>query len=297
MTDRSIPMSGQRLRAEPGPHPEPPSAHSAPGQGQSAPTALAADSDGWVQVRDLHLAHPTRQGLHTVLQGLNFDIRRGEVLVFMGPSGCGKSTLMRALVGLHAPSGGSVVYTDGERETDFYAAPEDHRDHWRRRFGVMFQGGALWSAMSVGENVMLPMTLFTSMSRAECAERAREKLAQVGLDRQFDAATSALSGGMRKRAAIARAMALDPGLLFLDEPSAGLDPLTSARLDALIAQLRTEQGTTIVLVTHELASLRAIGDRALYLDPDTHTQLAIGPPEALRLNGPEAVRRFLNREP
>jgi phospholipid/cholesterol/gamma-HCH transport system ATP-binding protein len=165
----------------------------------------------------------------------------------------------------------------------------------RRRFGVAFQAGALWSSMTVGENVMLPMTLFTSLDAPARAALAREKLALVGLAEAFDTEPGALSGGMKKRAAIARALALDPPLLFLDEPSAGLDPPTSQQLDRLILSLRDERGTTVVLVTHELDSLFALADRVLFLDADERTMTALGPPRALADSGPPAVREFLRR--
>ncbi len=242
-----------------------------------------------VQVRGLAVS----AGGRPVLQGLNFDVQPGEVLVIMGPSGCGKSTLLRHLVGLERPSAGQVLI-DGQ---DLHAGSAEQQAARRRRFGVMFQAGALWSAMSVGDNLMLPLRLFTTLGAAERGARARDKLALVGLDDAFDVMPSALSGGMRKRAALARALVLEPTLLFLDEPGAGLDPPNAARLDALVLDLRHHLGTTVVMVTHELASIFAVADRALYLDDQTMTQTALGPPGQLLQDGPPAVQAFLQRGP
>ncbi|MDI4631588.1 ATP-binding cassette domain-containing protein [Pelomonas sp. V22] len=220
---------------------------------------------------------------------LNFDVRPGEILALMGGSGCGKSTLMRHLVGLQQPVCGRVLYGD----VDLAEADEAELARIRSHFGVMFQSGALWSSMTVGENVMLPLTEFADLDEEAVEQVARFKLALVGLDGAFDEMPSSLSGGMKKRAAIARAMALDPPLLFLDEPSAGLDPLTSARLDDLIVNLRDHLGTSIVLVTHELSSIFAVADRALFLDAKERTMTALDAPRRLLETGPEAVREFL----
>ncbi|MBK1688657.1 ABC transporter ATP-binding protein [Rubrivivax gelatinosus] len=230
-------------------------------------------------------------GTNVVQRDLDFEIRRDEVFVIAGASGCGKSTLLRHLVGLQPPAAGRVLHSGH----DLYAAEDAELATLRRGFGVMFQAGALWTSMTVGENVMLPLQLFTTMDAARREAEARFKLALVGLGGSFDAEPSALSGGMRKRAAIARAMALDPPLLFLDEPSAGLDPITSARLDELILQLRDDFGTTVVMVTHELESLMNVGDRLLFLDASEKTATALGPPKELARDGPPAVREFLAR--
>ncbi len=226
-----------------------------------------------------------------VLHGLDFELRRGEVLVVVGPSGCGKSTLLRHLVGLELPAAGQVLL-DGH---DLHHGDEATLAALRRRFGVMFQAGALWSSMTLGENLMLPMRLFTPLDAAECARRARFKLALVGLQGGFDLMPAQLSGGMRKRAALARALALDPELLFLDEPGSGLDPLNAARLDELVLNLRHHLGTTVVMVTHEIASVFAVADRALYLDEQAKTMTALGTPDHLLQHGPAAVRQFLRR--
>jgi phospholipid/cholesterol/gamma-HCH transport system ATP-binding protein len=245
-----------------------------------------------LQAQGLTMAY----GERLIQQHLNFDVRAGEILVLMGGSGCGKSTLLRHLIGLQAPAAGQVIYRDPALgDVDLAEAAPEALDQLRRRFGVMFQAGALWSSMSVGENVMLPLQEFTDLSDAEIAMLARFKLALVGLDGAFDASPAALSGGMRKRAAIARAMALDPPLLYLDEPSAGLDPLSSARLDELIINLRDHLGTTIVMVTHELDSIFAVADRALFLDAKEKTMTALDAPRALLAHGPANVRQFLHR--
>jgi phospholipid/cholesterol/gamma-HCH transport system ATP-binding protein len=228
-------------------------------------------------------------GGRTILHDISFDVRQGEVLVVMGPSGCGKSTLLRHLVGLQRPLAGRVLL-DGH---DLHAGDEDALAALRRRFGVMFQAGALWSSMSLGENLMLPMRLFTPLGGTQREQRARDKLALVGLQDGFDLMPAQLSGGMRKRAALARALALEPKLLFLDEPGSGLDPLNTARLDALVLELRHHLGTTVVMVTHDIASVFAVADRALYLDEQAMTMTALGAPQDLLQQGPPAVQRFL----
>ncbi|MBI5720201.1 MAG: ATP-binding cassette domain-containing protein [Burkholderiales bacterium] len=253
----------------------------------TAAGAEAHDARALVEVRGLAVA----AGNLVVQSGLGFDVRRGEVLVVMGPSGCGKSTLLRHLVGLERPVAGQVLY-DGH---DLHRGDPAELAALRRRFGVMFQAGALWSSMSLGENVMFPMRLFARLPAAERRRRARFKLALVGLDGGFDLMPAQLSGGMRKRAALARALALDPELLFLDEPGSGLDPLNAARLDELVLNLRHHLGTAVVMVTHENASIFAVADRALYLDPLAHTMTALGPPRELLAHGPAEVRSFLQR--
>ncbi|MEK8034833.1 ATP-binding cassette domain-containing protein [Ideonella sp. DXS29W] len=252
-----------------------------------APASLPPEHEVPVRVRGLTMAFGDR----LIQRDLDFDIRQSEVLAIAGRSGCGKSTLLRHLIGLQAPAAGSVCYGEQSIHTD----DEAIQAHLRRRFGVAFQSGALWSSMTVGENVMLPMEMFSDASAAEREQRAREKLTLVGLGEQFAAEPASLSGGMRKRAAIARALALEPQLIYLDEPSAGLDPITSAELDDLIRRLRDEQGATVVMVSHELDSIFQVADRLLFLDAEEKTMTALDAPRALLEHGPESVRAFLRR--
>jgi len=240
-----------------------------------------------VSARGLTVAH----GADVVLRDISFDIAPGEIFVIVGASGSGKSSLLRDLIGLQAPLAGQVLIAG----QDLYRGDEDALAALRRRFGVMFQAGALWSAMSVGENLMLPLHLFTSLPRTAREQRARLKLALVGLEDAFDLMPAQLSGGMRKRAALARALVLDPALLFLDEPGSGLDPVNAARLDGLILQLREQLGTTVVLVTHEIDSVFAVADRVLFLDEVDKTMTALDSPRALLAHGPARVREFLQR--
>ena len=231
-------------------------------------------------------------GGRLVQQGLDFEVRRGEVLAIVGPSGCGKTTLLRHLVGLAAPRAGRVLLAG----QDLHATDDAGLAALRRRFGVMFQAGALWTSMTVGENLMLPLRLFGGGDAASQVRRARAKLELVGLEHAFELMPAQLSGGMRKRAALARALALDPELLFLDEPGSGLDPVNSARLDELVLELRHHLGTTVVMVTHEVASVMAVADRMLYLDEQERTMTALDAPALLLEQGPPAVRRFLRRQ-
>ena len=232
-------------------------------------------------------------GSQVVLHGLNFRVRRGEVFVIMGPSGCGKSTLLRHLIGLREPLAGRVLL-HGE---DFWACDAERRATLQQRFGVLYQDGALWSGMTLRENICLPLAAYhPQLGSAELAELAALKLALVGLGGCDELYPAELSGGMRKRAGLARALALDPEVLFFDEPSAGLDPLSSLALDELILQLRDSLGASIVLVTHELASIRAVADTCLFLDAQSGTQLALGPLAELLEHCPHpTVQRFLRR--
>jgi phospholipid/cholesterol/gamma-HCH transport system ATP-binding protein len=239
-------------------------------------------------VRDLTLAH----GDFVVQQDLNFAVAPGEVFVIMGGSGCGKTTLLRHLIGLQRPVRGEVLY-DGQA---YWGADEQAREGLQRRFGVLFQGGALLSSMTLGENVALPLGEFTDLSPAEIAELVAFKLSLVGLAGFEEFYPAELSGGMMKRAGLARAMALDPDILFLDEPSAGLDPVTSSRLDELILQLRESLGCTFVVVTHELPSIFTIADAAAFLDPERRTMTALGNPHRLLTESQDpGVRAFLTR--
>ncbi len=244
--------------------------------------------DAHITVRGLTLGY----GDFVVMRELTFGVRRGAIFFVMGASGSGKSTVMRALLGLHAPSAGAIFY-DGD---DFLAQDDAHRELTLRRFGVLYQSGALFSSMTVAENVGLPLGEYTDLSPDEVNEVASVKLALVGLAGFEGFYPGQLSGGMQKRAALARAMALDPEILFLDEPSAGLDPISSRRLDQLIVELRDSIGTTVVIVSHELSSILSIGDSSIFLDPTVRTISASGPPRELLAHPPhERIREFLTR--
>ena len=210
----------------------------------------------------------------------------------MGGSGCGKSTLLRHLVGLQQPANGRVLYGD----TSFWDSDLPGRKALMRRFGILYQSGALWSSMTLAENVALPLGEYTSLSPAEIKELVSLKLSLVGLAGFEEFYPSEISGGMRKRAGLARAMALDPDILFFDEPSAGLDPISARRLDELILELRDSLGATVVIVTHELASIFAIGNNSVFLDADTRTMIAMGDPNRLlRESTDPKIRSFLTR--
>jgi phospholipid/cholesterol/gamma-HCH transport system ATP-binding protein len=231
-------------------------------------------------------------GAQPVQNDLNFAVQPGEVFVIMGASGSGKSTLLRHLVGLQPPVKGSI-WLHG---VDLYQATDAVLNTLRHRFGVMFQGGALWSSLTVGENLMLPLRFFSPDSERAMAQAARSKLALVGLNDCFEALPATLSGGMRKRVSMARALMLNPDLLYLDEPSAGLDPINARRLDELILTLRDSLGTTVVMVTHAVDSIFAVADRALFLDEQLKTMTALDAPLTLLHHGPARVREFLERQ-
>lgn len=240
--------------------------------------------DTILRVRDLTMAFGDR----VLVEGLDFGIRRGEIYVVMGGSGCGKSTLLRHLLGLQEPAVGEVLY--GE-ESFTRAGPAD-RERMLRRCGVLYQGSALWTSMTLAENVALPIQQFTDLPPERIREVVELKLALVGLHGFESFHPWELSGGMQKRAGLARAIALDPEILFIDEPSASLDPPTGRRLDRLILELRDALGTTVVVVTHDVASILGIGTRALFLDAESRKALAEGPPAELRDHGPGQVRAF-----
>ena len=242
-----------------------------------------------IKVQDLDMAY----GSFVIQRDLNFEVRRGQVFVIMGDSGCGKSTLLRHLVGLKEPARGEILYED----KSFWGCDDDERKLLMRRFGVLYQSGALWSSMTLAENVALPLGEYTDLSKEEIGEIVSLKLSLVGLAGFEGYYPSEISGGMRKRAGLARAMALDPEILFFDEPSAGLDPISSRRLDELILELRDSLGTTVVIVTHELASMFAIGDDGVFLDAETRTLVERGNPREMLANTTiPKVREFLSRE-
>jgi len=249
---------------------------------------MANEGEDRITVRGLTMAF----GDFVVMHDLDFTVKRGSIFFIMGGSGCGKSTLLRHMIGLNEPNKGEVLY-DG---VNFTTASPEEREQMRRRFGVLYQSGALWSSMTLAENVGLPLGEFTRLSPEEIDEVAALKLALVGLRDFEDYFPSEISGGMQKRAGLARAMALDPDILFLDEPSAGLDPITSRLLDQLIVGLRDSLGATIVIVSHELASILSIGDDSIFLDTETRTLGARGKPsELLEHTDNDNVRRFLTR--
>ena len=246
------------------------------------------DAPVHIEVRDLTMAY----GDFLIQRDLSFTIRRGDIFIIMGGSGCGKSTLLRHMVGLKHPAKGDVFYEG----VGYWQASEAEREKLTRRFGVLFQRGALWSSMTLAENVGLPLAEFTDLGAREIEEIASLKLALVGLKGFEEYYPSEISGGMQKRAGLARAMALDPEILFFDEPSAGLDPISSRLLDGLILELRDSLGATVVVVTHELASIFAIGNNSVFLDAETKTMIATGDPRVLRdASENPVVRRFLTR--
>lgn len=241
-----------------------------------------------IEVKDLTM----RYGSRVVMEHLTFSVQRGEVFVIMGGSGSGKSTLLRHLIGLNAAAEGTILI-GGE---NFSAADEQARTQMLRRMGVLYQNGALWSGLTLAENVALPLTEFSTLTADAIRDVVALKLALVGLRGFEQFYPAAISGGMRKRAALARAIALDPDVVFLDEPSSGLDPVSASRLDDLILELKASFGTTVVVVTHDLASISRIADRALFLDIGSKTMTALGPLAEMRDNPPnDDVHRFLTR--
>lgn len=241
-----------------------------------------------VTVTDLTVAY----GSFVVMRDLSFTINRSDVFVIMGGSGCGKSTIMRAMVGLKEPAKGRVFYDD----ISFWETDPMERERIMKRIGILYQNGALWSSMTLAENVALPLEQYTDLTARQIREIVSLKLSLVGLAGFEDFYPSEISGGMRKRAGLARAMALDPEILFFDEPSAGLDPVSGHLLDELILELRESLGATVVVVTHELASIFAVGNNSIFLDSETKTMIASGDPhELLAESRDPKVQNFLTR--
>ncbi len=246
------------------------------------------DSEPHIIVRDLTMAY----GSFVVQRDLTFTINHGDIFIIMGGSGCGKSTLMRHMIGLQKPAAGQVII-DG---FNFWNVDIQERETMMRNFGILYQSGALWSSMTLAENIALPLEEYTDLSTNDIKEVISLKLALVGLSGFEEYYPSEISGGMQKRAGLARAMALDPEILFFDEPSAGLDPISAKLLDDLILELRDSLGATVVIVTHELASIFAIGNNSVFLDPETKTMIAVGDPNKLLAESKNPkVQNFLTR--
>lgn len=245
-------------------------------------------TEAHIIVNDLTMAY----GDFVIQKDLNFTVNKEDIFILMGGSGCGKSTLLRHLVGLKSPAKGSVFYQD----INFWQASEKQKSKIMRQNGILYQSGALWSSMTLAENIALPLGEYTDLSLSEIQELAALKLALVGLSGFEDYYPSEISGGMQKRAGLARAIALDPEILFFDEPSAGLDPISAKLLDDLILELRDSLETTLVIVTHELASIFAIGNNSIFLDAESKTMIAGGDPKILlkECDDPR-VRQFLTR--
>jgi len=242
----------------------------------------------FIEVRDINIGY----GSHIVQQNLNFTVNKNDVFFIIGGSGCGKTTLLKDMIGLIPPTRGQVLYGG----VDFYATDDKTRLELLKSWGVTYQSGALFSSMTLAENVSLPMQLYTDLSKKQIAEAVAYKLALVGLAGFENFYTSEVSGGMHKRAGLARAIALDPQLLFFDEPSAGLDPISSMRLDQLIQQICVALDSTVIIVSHELPSILSIGTNCVVLDAQSKTMLDAGDPKyLLEHSSKEQVRQFLSR--
>ena len=245
-------------------------------------------SKAHITVKDLTMAF----GSFVVQRDLNFAINRSDIFIIMGGSGCGKSTLLRHMIGLIAPAKGQILYDD----VSFWEVDPDQRDRIIRKVGILYQSGALWSSMTLAENIALPLQQYTNLSPGQIREIIALKLALVGLAGFDEYYPSEISGGMQKRAGLARAMAMDPEILFFDEPSAGLDPISARLLDDLILELRESLKTTVIIVTHELASIFAIGNNSVFLDPEQKTMIAQGDPNKLLAESKNpTVHKFLTR--
>jgi phospholipid/cholesterol/gamma-HCH transport system ATP-binding protein len=242
-----------------------------------------------IEVRDLTMGYGDR----IIMQGLNCDIKKGEIFVILGGSGCGKSTLLKHMIGLYPPMAGEI-FIKGQSIVN---AATSEKQNIMKSFGVLYQSGALFGSLTLEENISIVLEEHTTLNKKEIKERANEKLALVDLTGFNDFYPAEISGGMKKRAGLARALALNPDLLFFDEPSAGLDPISSANLDRLLLKLRDEIGATMVIVTHELDSIYAIANKVIVLDKDTKNIIASGNPHELKKNCEiDFVKRFLNRD-
>ncbi len=249
---------------------------------------MMAEKTPHIVVQDLTMAY----GSFVVQRDLTFTINRGDIFIIMGGSGCGKSTLMRHMVGLKAPAKGQVLYEG----VSFWDTDPSDREQFMRKIGISYQSGALWSSMTLAENIALPLQEFTDLSREQIQEIVSLKLSLVGLAGFDDYYPSEISGGMQKRMGLARAIALDPEIVFFDEPSAGLDPISARLLDDLILELSESLGTTVIIVTHDLASIFAIGNNSVFLDPETKTMIAVGDPKKLRDESKNpTIHKFLTR--
>ena len=241
-----------------------------------------------ITVRDLTMAY----GDFVIQRDLDFTIGKGDIFIIMGGSGCGKSTLMRHLIGLKMPAKGQVFYKD----MSFWEAGLEEQEHVKRGFGVLFQSGALFSSMTLTENIALTLHEYTDLNSKQINEIVSLKLSLVGLSGFEEFYPAEISGGMQKRAGLARAMALDPDILFFDEPSAGLDPISARLLDDLILELQASLGATVIIVTHELASIFAVGNNSVFLDSETSTMIAVGDPKKLLAESKDPkIRNFLTR--
>lgn len=247
-----------------------------------------AEAEIHIGIRDLTMAY----GSFVLQRDLSFNIYRGDVFVIMGGSGCGKSTLLKHMLGLISPAKGDILY-DG---ISFTHSSEDQQNKMRQRWGITYQSGGLFSSMTTAQNIALPLQLYTGYTESEIKDIVAYKLSLVGLAGYQDFYPSQISGGMRKRASLARAIALNPDILFFDEPSAGLDPISSRLLDELIVQMQESLGATVVMVTHELPSIFDIATNSVYLDAQTRTMIGYGNPNELRDNSDQpVVRQFLTR--
>ena len=245
-------------------------------------------SDSIIKVKDLTIAYDE----NVIMRDISFEVKTQDIFMIMGGSGCGKSSLLKVLIGLKTPTKGQVFIQD----IDFYKTSENSRKKIMQNCGILYQSGALFSSMSVGENVALPLQQYSSYSSATINELVELKLAQVGLHGYKDFYPDELSGGMKKRAALARAIALDPEILYFDEPSSGLDPISSRLLDELILEINANLKTTIVIISHDIDSILTIGNQAIYLDATSKTLAAQGNPKKWLKNPPTpAIADFFSR--